>query len=129
MKTVYLCGAINGRTDSECKDWRELAKARLDVGFNCLDPMRRDYRGAEDQSVETIVSGDIKDIDDSDIVLAVADAPSWGTAMEIFYANSISVYVVTVCGQSRISPWLSKHSSAIFPTLIAAIDHINGLSR
>ena len=28
MKTVYLCGPINGCTDSECRDWREYVKDR-----------------------------------------------------------------------------------------------------
>ncbi len=125
MKTVYLCGAINGCTDAECKDWREFAKVGLKDSCELLDPMRRDYRGIEDDSVNAIVSFDIQDINASDIVLAIADVPSWGTAMEIYYAYSIGVEVVTVCGQQRISPWLRRHSSVIFRTISEAIDHIN----
>jgi hypothetical protein len=41
---VYLCGPINGCTDSECIDWRAAAKKRLS---DTIDPMRRDYRGRE----------------------------------------------------------------------------------
>lgn len=42
---VYLCGPINGCTDDQCKNWREAAKQVLS---DTVDPMRRDYRGRED---------------------------------------------------------------------------------
>ena len=46
MRTVYLCGGINGLTDGECNDWRTMAKEQI-KGHEFLDPMRRDYRGRE----------------------------------------------------------------------------------
>lgn len=83
--TVYLCGGINGLSDSACKDWRETAKAAL-ADYRILDPMRRDYRGREDESVTEIIGGDKDDIDQSGVLLVNATRPSWGTAMEIMYA-------------------------------------------
>lgn len=53
MKTIYLCGPINGCTDEECKDWREMVKANW--AGHSIDPMRRDYRGKEDECVDEIV--------------------------------------------------------------------------
>ena len=52
MKTVYLCGGINGLSDEDCTDWREATKAELYNHFNFLDPMRRDYRGREAECVK-----------------------------------------------------------------------------
>lgn len=128
-QTVYLCGAINGCTDSEAKDWRETVKEALADTFDFLDPMRRDYRGKEDESVAEIVAGDVADIQASDIVLVAADRPSWGTAMECCLAWRDGKMVLVVCGQERVSPWLRFHSSAVVPTLKAAIEHLRGWSE
>lgn len=123
MKT-YLCGGINGLSDADCRDWRESAKSLLHTGT--LDPMRRDYRGREDESVLDIVRGDYADIDASDFVLANVIRPSWGTAMEIHYAHSRRIPVIGWTGDAtRISPWLRYHCEALHPALGAAIEDIN----
>lgn len=127
MKTVYLCGAINGCTDAECKDWRKSAKAKLSEDFHIFDPMRRDYRGIEHLAVCQIVRGDYEDIKRADIILAMADRPSWGTAMEIHQSFQALKEVVVVCGQERVSPWLLYHATAFFRTLDDAIEHILSL--
>lgn len=121
---VYLCGGINGLSDSQCKDWREESK-RL-INHETVDPMRRDYRGAENDNVDRIVTEDLNDIAQCDIVLVNATKPSWGTAMEIVYAKQASKIVVCFIGTGRISPWLQFHSSKIVVDLAAAAEFING---
>lgn len=107
---VYLCGGINGLSDSDAKDWREQAKVML-APLETLDPMRRDYRGVEAANVHEIVHGDLKDISECDVVLAMCARPSWGTAMEIFYAHTINKPVFSVVPNiSAVSPWLAFHS-------------------
>lgn len=120
---TYLCGGINGLSDSDCRDWREVAKSLLMTGT--LDPMRRDYRGKEDESVNEIVAGDLADIQASDFVLVNGTRPSWGTAMEIVYAVIHKKPVVTFVGDSRVSPWLRYHSTRIFKTVEDACEFIN----
>jgi nucleoside 2-deoxyribosyltransferase len=116
---VYLCGPINGCTDEECKDWREAVKARLP---NTLDPMRRDYRGVEDEKYEEIVEGDLDDIKDSDLLLVNCSSPSWGTAMEIRDAFLQDKPVIVVCPTAmKISPWLRYHSTRIVHSFDDAI--------
>ena len=123
-KTTYLCGGINGLSDSDCRDWRETAKGSLTTRI--LDPMRRDYRGIEDQNVNEIVYGDLYDIRASEFVLVNAIRPSWGTAMEIVYAYELGIPVIAWIGDSaRISPWLRFHCDALHPSLGAAILDIN----
>lgn len=121
--TTYLCGGINGLSDSDCRDWRESAKSLLKT--ETLDPMRRDYRGKEDESVNEIVAGDLADIRAVDFVLVNAVRPSWGTAMEVFFAYSIGKPVIAWSGDARVSPWLRYHCVAVHPALGAAIDDIN----
>jgi nucleoside 2-deoxyribosyltransferase len=120
---VYLAGPINGRSDTECKDWRSLATAELGA-TNVLDPMRNDYRGRELEpgSTQTIVEQDKTDIQTSSALLVYFDAPSVGTAMEILYAWQLGrpVFVVNAAGRPP-SPWLAYHSQAIMPTLAEAL--------
>jgi hypothetical protein len=123
---TYLAGPINGCTDNEAINWREVAKARLGDRY-CLDPMRRDYRGREDECVDEIVAGDLADIAASDVMLANCWQVSWGTAMEIFYASSVLdmlVYAV-LPPDARVSPWLRHYAHVISRDLNEAIDCIH----
>ncbi len=120
---VYLCGGINGLSDADAKDWREQAK-RLLVGCETADPMRRDYRGVEDMNVHEIVHGDLEDIDGSDVLLAMCPKPSWGTAMEIFYAHDAGKRVFVVAPAGPLSPWLKYHSHRVCPTVEDACEWI-----
>lgn len=121
--TTYLCGGINGLSDADCRDWRESAKELL--ATSTLDPMRRDYRGREDESINEIVSGDLEDIAACHFVLVNAIRPSWGTAMEIVYARQAGKYIVAWTGDARVSPWLRYHCDEIHQTLEAACHAIN----
>jgi hypothetical protein len=128
MRTVYLCGGINGLSDDMCNNWRDRATERLVETFDVLNPMRRDYRGKEDGATKEIVEGDYEDIDNSDIVLVNASRPSWGTAMEMHQSYQAGKKVVTVCNIAGISPWVKYHSHIIFADLDAAISYILTLS-
>jgi nucleoside 2-deoxyribosyltransferase len=125
MKRVYLAGAINKCTDAECKDWREEAKQLLGEGFECVDPMRRDYRGKELASAPQIVYGDLRDIDSSNIILVRAEQPSWGTAMEMFYAFKLGTkLVIAFTALEHPSPWLRLHCHHLCPHLVEAVNFI-----
>ena len=120
---VYLCGPIRGKTDEECNGWRAIAK----VAFpNALDPMRRDYRGEVRHNIHNIVTKDKEDIRKSDILLANCETPTWGTAMEIMYAQSIGVWVVSFCPKQDRSAWVIYHSVAVADDLESAIEFIEG---
>lgn len=126
---IYLCGGINGLSDADCRDWREVAKTLL-LPASTLDPMRRDYRGIEDQSVDAIVKGDLEDIALARAILVSIDRPSWGTAMEIVYAHQQSKLIVGWGAPARVSPWLRYHCHHISPTLqdaCAYIEHTQSL--
>lgn len=132
MRTIYLCGPINGRTTDDATNWRELAKQRwMEGGGKCLDPMSRDYRGRELEPgiAAEIVAGDIEDIQNSDAILVFFDKPSVGTAMEVFYAKHVlGKPVVVIDGSDRpLSPWLVHHSDAQVRHMSVALATINML--
>lgn len=126
---VYLAGGINGLSDTECNDWRSSAKqlfAKAAGNFIiCVDPMRRDYRGLEnDVGIDKkIVEGDLADIRSCQVMISMMPRPSWGTAMETFWAYRQGVYVIAVVPTNiRVSPWVSFHSSEIVHTIECAVE-------
>ena len=120
---TYLCGGINGLTDSQCVDWRAIAHKHLTT--DTLDPMRRDYRGREGEFVTEIVQGDLEDIRLSAFILVNALRPSWGTAMEIVYAYKLAKNIVSFVGTGAVSPWLRFHCTHVETTLEDAVSRIN----
>lgn len=117
MKIVYLCGPINGRSDSDCNDWRSKAKLLLE-DLQTLDPMRHDYRGNEEARYLQIIENDKADVDASDALLVYFDKPSFGTAMEIYYAADQRKRVVAVnAGAEPTSPWVTGHAYSVFKSL------------
>ena len=120
---VYLAGPIFQSEDSECIDWREEVKRRLN-GYQIIDPMERDYRGVTDEKFKEIVEEDKALIDSCDILLVNHIKPSVGTSMEILYAWERKKSILVVSENSEISPWLHYHSHEIFPSLKQAIEYI-----
>ena len=121
-----------GRSDTECRDWREQAKTLLaERECDTLAPLRRDYRGREqDRSLAAeIVEADLADIRGCGGVLAYCDRPSAGTSMEVFYAaHVLKIPVVVVC-QGTISPWLCHHAWRVADTLSQGAEQIAGQVR
>jgi len=130
---VYLSGGIFQLHPDEYKTWRDEATWVLgNMGLETLDPLRRDFaqRGElTSADVLELVNGDKEDIDLADIVLVNAVRPSWGTAMEIFYAAThytgvfkpeIVAFNVTV----PMSPWLLHHTDVRCATLEEALEYI-----
>lgn len=121
---VYLCGPINGRSDDDCNNWRDAAILVLGSA-NCINSMRRDYRGRELEPgiAAEIVAGDEQDIRDSDVCLVYYDQPSVGTAMEMRMAkHELQKRVVLVNKSTKpLSPWLIHHSTVVLPSLDAAL--------
>jgi nucleoside 2-deoxyribosyltransferase len=88
-----------------------------------LDPMRRDYRGREDNSVTAIVELDKLDILQCDALLVNYDKPSVGTSMEILFAWERNIKVIVVAAnETKVSPWLRYHSTAIVKTFSEAFE-------
>ena len=119
---IYLCGPINGCTDSECMDWRaEVLKHFPDA----IDPMKRDYRGKEAESYREIVDLDKRDVRDAEVILINYVKPSVGTAMECFYAWTLQKPIVLLCERgANLSPWLRYHSTAIVHSVAEAVAKI-----
>ena len=91
------------------------------LGWEPVDPMRRDFRGRTEGNEHEIVQGDLADIDSCDAVLAAFTAPDEGTSMEAWYAHSKGIRVVAYTGGEPAHPWAVYVSESVHVTLEDAV--------
>jgi nucleoside 2-deoxyribosyltransferase len=96
----------------------ELVRQR---GWEPVDPMRRDFRGATQGHEAEIVDGDLADIDSCAVVLAAFTAPDEGTAMEAWYAHSRGIPVVAYTGGTPAHPWTVYVTKSVHAELEDAV--------
>lgn len=122
MTKVYLAGAIcdadNGRL------WRKSAANMFKShGIAPLDPYDFELEGMSDKE---IVETDLDAISGADYVLANIGIPSWGTGMEIYYANlhGKPVHGFGVKDLNVVSPWIRFHMQYYFYHMNNAVESI-----
>jgi nucleoside 2-deoxyribosyltransferase len=101
---------------------RRAVRLVLDAGWEPVDPMRRDFRGATEGHEAEIVDGDLADIDSCDAVLAAFTAPDEGTSMEAWYAHSKGVRVVVYTGGTPSHPWTRYVAESVHASLEDAVE-------
>ena len=116
MPRVYLAGPpfADGYRRRATQLVREL-------GWEPVDPMRRDFRGGTEGHEAEIVDGDLADIGSCDAVLADFTSPDEGTAMEAWYAHSQGVRVVVYTGGTPPHPWTVYVAESVHALLDEAI--------
>lgn len=116
MKRVYLAGPPHA------DEYRRRAEALVrGIGWEPVDPMRRDYRGRTQGNEAEIVDGDLADIDSCDAVLAAFTSPDEGTAMEAWYAHAAGKLVVAYTGGTPPHPWAVYVAAAVHAQLEDAV--------
>lgn len=120
---IYLCGPINGCSDDQALSWRQIFEQYKE--FEYVNPMKRDYRGKEAGNHKEIVDLDKRDIKNCDAVVCMFVQPSVGTSMEVFYAYTLGIPVVTIDKSNKpLSPWLIEHSTSVVKTIEEALDKL-----
>jgi nucleoside 2-deoxyribosyltransferase len=107
---VYLAGPIWGTADPVT--WRQVMTRYLPEGWEAVDPTQ--LQVSEDP--REIVRADLTAIRTCEAVIARIDRPSWGTAMEIFYAHSKKIPIIGWY-QDGVMPsmsiWVEVHCDTI----------------
>src|SRR6184192_4773800 len=115
-RRVYLAGP------PYAEEYRRRAKTLVRaLGWEPIDPMRRDYRGRTEGNEAEIVKGDLAEIAVCDAMLAAFTAPDEGTAMEAWYAHSLGTPVIAYTGGTPCHPWAAYVSAEIRAELEDAI--------
>jgi nucleoside 2-deoxyribosyltransferase len=116
MSRVYLAGP------PYAEEYRRRAAALVrELGWEPVDPMRRDFRGQTEGHEAEIVDGDLAEIGSCDAVLAAFTFPDEGTAMEAWYAHSLGKRVVAYTGGTPPHPWTVYVSEAVHADLERAV--------
>ncbi len=113
---VIVCGAIADKGISKIRKIQSLLKEK---GFHVIDQISdKDYSKIKDfrdkkNLAEEIVKHDLDFIKESDIVVALIDRPSFGVAMEIYFAKNIGKKVIIMSERRVPSPWPIAFSDRI----------------
>ena len=124
QRRVYLAGPPFAEEYRRRAD--QLVRA---LGWEPVDPMRRDFRGRTEGNEAEIVQGDLADIDSCDAVLAAFTAPDEGTAMEAWYAHSKGKRVIAYTGGPRPHPWTVYVAEAVHADLVDAVAALGQADR
>jgi nucleoside 2-deoxyribosyltransferase len=118
---VYLAGP------PYADEYRRRADSLVrEIGWEPVDPMRRDFRGRTEGKEAEIVQGDLADIESCDAMLAAFTSPDEGTAMEAWYAYSLGKLVVVYTGGTPPHPWTVYVSDAVCDDLESAVQALSG---
>ena len=123
-RRVYLAGPPFAEEYRHRAD--QLVRA---LGWEPVDPMRRDFRGRTEGNEDESVRGDLADIDSCDAVLAAFTAPDEGTAMEAWYAHSKGKRVIAYTGGPRPHPWTVYVAEAVHADLVDAVAALGQADR
>jgi nucleoside 2-deoxyribosyltransferase len=120
VKRVYLAGP------PYADEYRRRATALVQsLGWEPVDPMRRDYRGQTQGNEAEIVDGDLAEIRDCDALLAAFTFPDEGTAMESWYAHTLGKLVVAYTGGTPPHPWTVYVADVICDDLEYAVQAVS----
>jgi nucleoside 2-deoxyribosyltransferase len=113
---VYLAGP------PYAEEYRRRAETLVrELGWEPVDPMRRDYRGRTEGNETEIVEGDLDEIAACDALLAAFTSPDEGTAMEAWHAHTLGKRVVAYTGGTPPHPWTVYVADAICTELESAV--------
>ena len=120
MPRVYLAGP------PFADDYRRRAEQLVrELGWEPVDPMRRDFRGRTEGHEKEIVTGDLEDIDSCDALLADFSEPDEGTAMEAWYAHSRGKPVVVYTAGRKPHPWAVYVAAVVRDELEQAVSALS----
>jgi len=115
---VYVAGSF--ATSKGVKRVLRLQNTLRKAGFEVLNQLEAfDYTGIEDFRTEIelgkrIIKNDLGLLKQADVVVALADEPSFGLGAEVFYAKQVlGKKVIAIVSRSAKSPWIVCHADVI----------------
>jgi nucleoside 2-deoxyribosyltransferase len=118
---IYVAGSF--ATRKGVKRVLELQNSLRKAGFEVLNQLEAfDYTRIEDFRAQVefgrrIIENDLSLLEQADVIVALADEPSFGIGAEAFYAKKIlKKKVVAIVTKPAKSPWIVSHADAILET-------------
>ena len=118
---IYVAGSF--ATPKGVKRVRELQNTLRRAGFEVLNQLEAfDYTRIEDFRAEvelgkSIIENDLGLLEQADVIVALADEPSFGIGAEIFYAKQIlKKRIIAIVTKPAKSPWVISNANVILET-------------
>jgi hypothetical protein len=129
-----VCGSIGYGGVEEI---RRLYSLLQENGFDIVDHLVRkgmDYSSIKDfrdekELCHKIVEHDLESVGNSDIVVVLANGPSYGTAIEIFIAKNTGKNIVLLAKDPVPTPWPINYSDHIVKSENELVDLLHKLTK
>lgn len=115
---IYVAGSF--ATPKGVKKVRELQNTLRKAGFEVLNQLEAfDYTRIEDfraevESGKRIIENDLGLLEQADVIVALADEPSFGIGAEVFYAKQIlKKRIIAIVTKPAKSPWIVSQADVI----------------
>ena len=115
---IYVAGSF--ATPKGVKKVRELQNTLRKAGFEVLNQLEAfDYTRIEDFRAEVelgkrIIENDLGLLEQADVIVALADEPSFGIGAEVFYAKQIlKKRIIAIVTKPAKSPWIVSQADVI----------------
>lgn len=134
---IYLSGSIKeevyrgyvlGRYSGEFEIYDPLTEVEKRLGFD-VEGYRKGLVEFDNNIISDIVDGDIKLLNNCDVLVAMMNIYSAGTIMEIRIAYDMDkpVYIIDPIKKMRRDVWLRYHTNVFFDNTDLCFDFLNSL--
>ena len=129
-----VCGSIGYGNANDIKDMYTLLRSK---GFSLLNHIIhermdyseiRDFRDKRDLSHQ-IVNHDLQYIEKSDVIVLIANGPSYGTAIEMYVAKNSGKKIILLAEDAVPTPWPVHFSDYIVGSENELFDLLNDLAK
>lgn len=129
---LYVAGSL--ATSEDLRRLMEVQDVLKKAGFEVLNPLVfnytriLDFRGKVDMA-KWVADRDLTMLKEADVVVALGDKPSFGAAMETFYAKRVlNKRVILIASKPTRSPWMVAMADIILDGLSRLVDEIRKLT-
>ena len=117
-KKIIICGSIGYGGIEKIKDLQEFLKNNDYLIIDHISKKKMNYSEIKDfrdkkELSKKIVTYDLTQIDQADIIIVIAEKPSFGTAVEQYYALKKNKIIVLFSENPVPTPWPIYFSSLI----------------
>jgi nucleoside 2-deoxyribosyltransferase len=129
-----VCGSIGYGNANDIKDMYTLLRSK---GFSLIDHIIhegmdysyiRDFKDKKDLSHQ-IVNHDLQYIEKSDVIVVIANGPSYGTAIEMYVAKNSGKQIILLAKDAVPTPWPVHFSDYIVGNENELFDLLNDLAK
>lgn len=115
---IFVCGPIAFGGVEEIRRLQKILEREMFEVIDQFQSKEMDYSGVKDfrgdrRLAQAIVSNDLSLIEGSDLIVAICNKPSFGTAIEIYYAKMSGKKVIVLNEVEQPSPWPIAFADAV----------------